>query len=188
MDIAKLIKSRRSIGAVSEKDVPDEVIQELLDIAVWAPNHRKTEPWKFRVFKGDARAKLGEEMARITEKKVAGLSEEEAQKKIEKVRKGPLRAPVLVILAASPTGKNPEIEEVVAAGCVLQNLLLAATEKGLATICRTGDIAHDPELKQYLKLEEHDKVIGIVYIGYPKQEYNIKAQRVPAEEKTIWFK
>ena len=187
MEIAELIKSRRSIGVVSDKDVPDELIKELLDIAVWAPNHRKTEPWKFRVFKGDARVKLGEEMARITEKNVAGLSEEEAQRKIEKVRKGPLRAPVLVFVAVSPSGKNPEIEEVVAAGCVLQNLLLAAHEKGLATICRTGDIAHDPELKPYLKLEEQDKVIGIVYIGYPKQEYNIKAQRIPAEEKTIWF-
>jgi len=188
MELIDLIKSRRSIGAVEEKDVPDEVIAELLEAATWAPNHKKTEPWKFRVVKGDGRVKLGNEMARIMEEKTKGLSEEEAQKKIEKARKGPLRAPVLIIMAASPSGKVPEIEEVVATGCGMQNLLLLATEKGLATIARTGDIAYEPELNEYLQLEENDKIIALVYVGYPKHEFHIKAERVPAEEKTIWFR
>jgi len=81
MELVELIKSRRSIGALDEKDVPDEVVKELLDIAVWAPNHKKTEPWKFRVIKGEGRVKLGEEMARITKEKSTGLSEEEAKQK-----------------------------------------------------------------------------------------------------------
>jgi len=188
MELMDLIKSRRSIGAVEEKDVPDEVINELLEAATWAPNHKKTEPWKFRVVKGEGRVKLGNEMARIMEEKTKGLGEEEAQKKIEKARKGPLRAPVIIIMAVSPTGKVPEIEEIVAAGCAMQNLLLLATEKGLATIARTGDIAYEPELNKYLHLEENDKIVGLVYVGYPKQDFHIKAERVPAEEKTIWFK
>lgn len=188
MELVDLVKSRRSIGAVEEKDVPDEVINELLEAATWAPNHKKTEPWKFRVVKGEGRVKLGEEMARIMEEKTKGLSEEEANKKIEKARKGPLRAPVIIIMAASPSGKVPEIEEIVATGCAMQNLLLLATEKGLATITRTGDIAYQTELNKYLQLEENDKIIGLVYVGYPKQDFHIKAERVSAEEKTIWFK
>lgn len=187
MELVELIKSRRSIGVLDEKDVPDEVVKELLDIAVWAPNHKKTEPWKFRVIKGEGRVKLGEEMARITKEKSTGLSEEEAKQKIEKAAKGPLRAPVIIALAVSPSGKVPEIEEIAACGCVLQNFLLAATEKGLATIVRTGDIAHEPELRPYLKLEENDKIIGLIYLGYPKKDFEIKAVRTPAEEKTIWF-
>ncbi len=69
----------------------------------------------------------------------------------------------------------------------MQNLLLAAEEKGLATIVRTGEVAFYPELKPYLKLEEKDKIIGLIYIGYPKKEMNIKGVRTPAEEKTLWF-
>ncbi|WP_018662742.1 nitroreductase family protein [Heyndrickxia acidiproducens] len=188
MGVLDLIKSRRSIGVTAEKDVPDEVIQGLLEAATWAPNHKKTEPWKFRVVKGEGRVKLGEEMARITAGNTEGLSEEEAAKKVEKARKGPLRAPVMIVVAVSPSGKVPEIEETVAAGCAIQNLLLYATEQGLATIVRTGDIAYAPELKDYLSLEAADKIVGLIYVGYPKREMDIKAQRIPAEEKTIWFK
>ncbi|GER66671.1 hypothetical protein BpJC7_19730 [Weizmannia acidilactici] len=187
MGVMDLIKSRRSIGVTAEKDVPDEVVKTLLEAATWAPNHKKTEPWKFRVFKGEGRVKLGEEMARITASKTEGLSEEEVAKKIEKARKGPLRAPVVIAVAVSPSGKVPEIEEIVATGCAIQNLLLTATELGLATIVRTGEIAHEPELKEYLALEPADKVAGLVYVGYPKKEMDIKAQRTPAEEKTKWF-
>lgn len=187
MELIELIKSRRSIGVVDEKEVSDEIIKELLETAVWAPNHKKTEPWKFRVIKGDGRIKLGKEMARIMKERTAGLAEEEAQRKIEKAEKGPLRAPVIIIMAVSPSGKVPEIEEVVATGCALQNLLLQATDKGLATIVRTGDIAHYPELKPFLKLDENDKIIGLVYIGYPKKDFDIKAVRTPIENKTIWF-
>lgn len=187
MELVDLIKSRRSIGVVDEKEVSDEIIKELLETAVWAPNHKKTEPWKFRVIKGDGRIKLGKEMARIMKEKTADLTEEEAQKKIEKAEKGPMRAPAIIIMAVSPSGIVPEIEEIVATGCAMQNLLLSATEKGLATIVRTGDIAHYPELKPFLKLDENDKVIGLIYIGYPKKEFDIKGIRTPVEDKTIWF-
>ncbi|MCU9614434.1 nitroreductase [Caldibacillus lycopersici] len=188
MEISELIKARRSIGAVEDTPVPDDVIQALLDAATWAPNHKKTEPWKFRVVTGVGREKLGEEMARITAANTKDLSEEDAAKKIEKVRKGPLRAPVIIVMAVSPSGKVPEIEEIVASGCALQNLLLTATDKGLATIVRTGDIAHEPELKAYLQLEDNDKIVGFVYVGYPKKSFEINGSRIPSEEKTIWFK
>lgn len=91
------------------------------------------------------------------------------------------------MIAASPTGKVPEIEEIVACGCAMQNLLLAATEMGLATYVRTGDIAFSRELHQYLQLDEKDQIIGMVYIGYPEKELDVKGIRTPAEEKTVWF-
>lgn len=87
MTVIDVIKKRRSIGRVKEEDVPDDVIRTLLDAAVWAPNHRKTEPWKFRVIKGDARVKLGEKMAEITAKGLEGTDREEAERKIEKAKK-----------------------------------------------------------------------------------------------------
>lgn len=188
MDVIDAIKRRRSIGLVEDREVPEDVIEKLLDAAIWAPNHRKTEPWKFRVFTGQARVKLGNEMARIMEKKTKELAKEEAKKKIEKVRVGPLRAPVIITLAVSPSGKVPEIEEVTACGCAIQNLLLAATSMGLATYVRTGEIAFEKELNKYLQLEEKDHILGFIYVGYPKKDILIEAKRTPAREKTVWYK
>lgn len=187
MAVFDLIKNRRSIGVVSEKEVPDAIIHQLLDAAIWAPTHRHTEPWQFRVVKGDARKKLGEAMAEIIGKKSVGLDEAEAKKKIEKMRKGPLRAPVIIVVACRPTGIVPEIEEIVACGCALQNILLMAAELGLAAMVRTGEIAFEKELNQYLQLAEEDKIIGFVYLGYAKKDLKVKGVRTPAEEKTVWF-
>lgn len=187
MSVIEAIKKRRSIGVVSDQEVSDALIQKLLDAAIWAPTHKRTEPWLFRVVKGDARVKLGEEMARIIAKKTAGLGDEEAKKKVEKVRRGPLRAPVVIVVACRPTGVVPEIEEIVACGCALQNMLLAAEDLGLAAMVRTGEIAFEKELNKHLQLEGDDKIIGFVYVGYAKKEFNIKGIRTPAEEKTVWL-
>jgi len=188
MEVIEIIKSRRSIGLVEAKDIPDETIEILLDAATWAPNHKNTEPWKFRVVKGEARIKLGDKMAEITAKKYSHLSIDELNSKIEKSKNGPLRAPVIIVLAVSPSGKVPEIEEYVACGCAMQNLLLTATEKGIATFVRTGDIAFEKELNQYLQLEETDTIVGLIYAGYPKTNTPITKKRIPASQKTIWFK
>jgi len=187
MDVLQAIKSRRSIGLVDEREVPQEVIEELLEAAIWAPNHKKTEPWKFLVIRGEGRRKLGEEMARIMEERTKDLPEEDARKIVEKVRIGPLRAPVIITLAVSPTGIVPDIEEITACGCALQNILLAATSMGLATYVRTGAIAFEKELNKYLHLEEKDSILGFVYIGYPKNAIPIERKRTPAKDKTLWF-
>jgi nitroreductase len=64
MDVFEAIRTRRSIGAVSQDVPPREVIEEILEAATWAPNHRLTEPWRFIVLAGSAREAFGEAMAR----------------------------------------------------------------------------------------------------------------------------
>ncbi len=186
MSVLDIIKARRTIGAMQDKDVSENAINLMLEAGTWAPNHKKTEPWKFRVFTGDSRVRLGDEMERIMKQKTAHLSEEEALKKTTKAKKGPLRAPVIIAVAVSPSGKVPEIEEISAVAASIQNMLLVAEEQGLATIWRTGDIVYQSELNDFLSLEEDDKLLGLIYVGHPNKEASSK--RIPYQDKTIWYR
>ncbi len=186
MSVLDIIKARRTIGAMQDKDVSEDAINLMLEAGTWAPNHKKTEPWKFRVFTADSRVRLGDEMERIMKQKTAHLSEEEALKKTTKAKKGPLRAPVIIAVAVSPSGKVPEIEEISAVAASIQNMLLVAEEQGLATIWRTGDIVYQSELNDFLSLEEDDKLLGLIYVGHPNKEASSK--RIPYQDKTIWYR
>ena len=186
MSVLDIIKARRTIGAMQDKDVSEDAINLMLEAGTWAPNHKKTEPWKFRVFTGNSRVRLGDEMERIMKQKTAHLSEEEALKKTTKAKKGPLRAPVIIAVAVSPSGKVPEIEEISAVAASIQNMLLVAEEQGLATIWRTGEIVYQTELNDFLSLEEDDKLLGLIYVGHPNKEASSK--RIPYQDKTIWYR
>jgi nitroreductase len=186
MSVLDIIKARRTIGAMQDKDVSENAINLMLEAGTWAPNHKKTEPWKFRVFTGDSRVRLGDEMERIMKQKTGHLSEEEALKKTTKAKKGPLRAPVIIAVAVSPSGKVPEIEEISAVAASIQNMLLVAEEQGLATIWRTGEIVYQSELNDFLSLEEGDKLLGLIYVGHPNKEASSK--RIPYQDKTIWYR
>lgn len=186
MSVLDIIKARRTIGAMQDKDVSEDAINLMLEAGTWAPNHKKTEPWKFRVFTGDSRVRLGDEMERIMKQKTDHLSEEEALKKTTKAKKGPLRAPVIIAVAVSPSGKVPEIEEISAVAASIQNMLLVAEEQGLATIWRTGEIVYQTELNDFLSLEDGDKLLGLIYVGHPNKEASSK--RIPYQDKTIWYR
>jgi nitroreductase len=186
MSVLDIIKARRTIGAMQDKDVSEDAINLMLEAGTWAPNHKKTEPWKFRVFTGDSRVRLGDEMERIMKQKTGHLSEEEALKKTTKAKKGPLRAPVIIAVAVSPSGKVPEIEEISAVAAGIQNMLLVAEEQGLATIWRTGEIVYQTELNDFLSLEGDDKLLGLIYVGHPNKEASSK--RIPYQDKTIWYR
>jgi nitroreductase len=186
MSVLDIIKARRTIGAMQDKDVSENAINLMLEAGTWAPNHKKTEPWKFRVFTGDSRVRLGDEMERIMKQKTGHLSEEEALKKTTKAKKGPLRAPVIIAVAVSPSGKVPEIEEISAVAASIQNMLLVAEEQGLATIWRTGEIVYQSELNDFLSLEDGDKLLGLIYVGHPNKEASSK--RIPYQDKTIWYR
>ncbi len=186
MSVLDIIKARRTIGAMQDKGVSENAINLMLEAGTWAPNHKKTEPWKFRVFTGDSRVRLGDEMERIMKQKTAHLSEEEALKKTTKAKKGPLRAPVIIAVAVSPSGKVPEIEEISAVAASIQNMLLVAEEQGLATIWRTGEIVYQSELNDFLSLEEDDKLLGLIYVGHPNKE--ALSKRIPYQDKTVWYR
>ena len=71
--INNIIKNRRATPArfLATKEISKEVIQNLLENANWAPNHKKTEPWRFKVFLGKAKQKFAEDAYNKLKAKVA---------------------------------------------------------------------------------------------------------------------
>ncbi|WP_126425449.1 nitroreductase family protein [Brevibacillus marinus] len=188
MELWEAIKGRRSVGKMKPEAPPRESIEKILEAATWAPSHHNTEPWKFFVLTGQARDRLGEEMARIAAGKLADQDAEAARAKLAKLRANPLRAPVVIAVAVTPSAQEQvvELEEIGAVACAVQNMMLAAHELGLGTIWRTGAITYEPELKAFFGLQGREQLLGFVYVGYPDQPQR-EGVRKPFAEKTVWL-
>ncbi|MGN6700275.1 MAG: nitroreductase family protein, partial [Thermomicrobiales bacterium] len=106
-DVLTALRERRSSGRVQQTPVPRATIEQLLEAAIWAPNHRLTEPWRFVVLTGDARQELGAVMA-AQQRAANGAVPTEEQ--LARIRAKPLRAPVIIAVAAEPAQRSNVIE------------------------------------------------------------------------------
>ncbi len=163
MDVFEAITTRASAAALTEPGPSDAQIGALLHAGACAPDHGRLRPWRFLVVRGQARDELGELMAAATRARQPDASED----MLERERRKPLRAPVIVIVAVVLTlqSKIPEIEQMLSAGAAAQNILLAAHGFGFGAIWRTGAPAYDPEVAKGLGLPESARIVGFLYIG-----------------------
>ena len=186
MQVIDAIRSRRSIGKVTDQIPPREHIEAMLEAASWAPCHHVTNPWRFVVIAGEARLAFGRITAQSKLKRMVaeGRSIEGEEEKL--VAKA-LRSPVIIAVAVEPdTGpKIVEIEEIASGAAAVQNMLLAAHSLGLGAIWRTGDPAYDPDVIQWLGLSDRGRILGFVYVGYPAVE-KVSSNHLPYQEATTW--
>lgn len=140
-------------------------MDRLIAMAATAPNHRRTFPWRFRVLTGDARAALG--VALAAHLVTAG----DPPEKIAKARAKYLRAPTIVV-AASRAGDSVTMtaENRDAVSAAVQTLLLGATAAGLASLWSTGAAVESSEVRELCGFEPTDRVVGIVYLGWPTSD------------------
>ena len=150
--------SSRLSGTVSES-----AINDIIEAGLRAPDHALLRPWKIIVVEGEGRERLGALFAQASLTGNPGQSPEQ----LEKLKSKPMRAPVIFIVAASVQEhpKVPEVEQVLSAGCVAQNMLVAAHAMGLGAIWRTGGMAYDPLVAKGLGLADNQKIVGFIYVG-----------------------
>ncbi|HEX8919693.1 MAG TPA: nitroreductase [Chloroflexota bacterium] len=184
----RALHARSSTGRVKPERPPRELIEEIIQAGAWAPNHYRTEPWRFIVLAGTARQALGEVMAQAEAAKLHDVAGPEAQQIIERERKKPLRAPVLIVVAAVPSvePKVVEIEEIAATAAAVQNMLVAAEAVGLGAMWRTGPAAYDPLVKCHLGLPDAAHILAFVYVGFPDPIPRSPRNR-DAARHTTWF-
>ncbi|MFC5531368.1 nitroreductase family protein [Cohnella yongneupensis] len=187
-ELQRVIKERRSIGRVKADSVPKELIEQMIEAAVWAPNHHGTEPWRFIVMTGEGRCVLGQAYVDFAAGALQALEGDELQERIAKEIAKAYRSPVVIAAICSPSA-NPKAvraEELAATHAAVQNLLLTAHDVGLAAIWRTGDPAYHPTMKAALEVAEHEEVVGLIFVGYPELALHA-GKRVPGAEKTRWI-
>jgi nitroreductase len=100
---------------------------------------------------------------------IAAREPDASKEKTERARRKPLRAPLLLVVAATPTEhpKAPEIEQVLSAGAVAHGILLGLHAEGFAGVWRTGAPAYDPNVKEALGLRREDHIVAFIYAGTP---------------------
>lgn len=188
MDVFQAIQSRRSIGKVKPDPVDKPLIEKLLEAATWAPNHHRTEPWRFIVLTGEGRKILGRAYAEAAKEESADMDARHEQDFLKKQEAKAFRAPVIIAVVASPSDRPNvvEIEEYGAVYMAMQNMLLAAHALGLGAVCRTGRPAYHPKMKERLGLSERETLLGLIYVGYPDAE-PATPNRTHFAEKTTWI-
>ena len=190
MELAEAIRSRQSINRVKPDGVPDGIVEEILESAVHAPNHKITEPWLFHVFTGKGRGELARaraETARLQAEE-EGEDEEMAAGRISRERKKAFRAPV-VITVVSRAGRDEveTTENFAACSAAAQNMLLTAHSLGLGAIWRTGPVAYHPHMRDFFGLRAGDGIVAYLYLGYPDMGERPR-RREAVSGKTSWHR
>jgi nitroreductase len=187
-EITALIKDRRTIYPefFSNRKVHKEQIENLLNNAIWAPTHGMTQPWRFQVFMDEGKTKLGAFLRELYLKTTP--KEEQHEIKLNRMTDRPERASAIIVvnMERQKEERIPEIEEIEAVACAVQNMYLTCTAYGLGGFWSTPKLIYTPEMNIFLGLGEKDKCLGLFYIGYPNQEWP-KGQRKPIEYLTKWI-
>lgn len=185
--ITELITNRRSIkpSEFSDQRVPDQVISQMLSNANWAPTHGMTEPWRFFVFTDEARQRFGNRLAEIYEQVTPPDSFKST--KCEKLKSNAERSSHLIVIAMKrqESEKIPEIEEIEAVACAVQNLHLTATAFGVGGYWSSGKAICSDELRDELGLQRKDRVLGLFYVGYPSGPWPTGGRGL-VDEKVVW--
>ncbi len=188
-ELSRLIRHRRSIPPeqfAAGKKVEDALIHEMLENAKWAPTHGLTEPWRFTVFTGTGLKKLGQFQAELY-KKITPAPEFKQPKYDKLLQRPSLASHVISIgMKRQESGKIPEVEEIEAVACAVQNMFLTATAQGVAAYWTTGGITYDEAAKDFFGLEEKDKLLGFFYIGQHEGELP-QGKRTAVSEKVKWI-
>ena len=186
--VNQLIQERRSIFPVhySGEPVPRFIVEKMLENANWAPTHRFTEPWRFKVFTGSGIAKLAAFQANMYKEQSSGNGDFE-ESKYEKLLKKPLLCSHIISIGMHRDEKEsiPEVEEIASVAMAVQNMYLTATAYGVGCYWGTGGVTYMEEAKPFFDLEASDKLLGFLYLGMPAKAWP-KSRRRPIQEKVQW--
>jgi nitroreductase len=186
MQINELIKSRRSIAPslYNGQAIAKETIEQLLENANFAPTHKLSQPWRFKIFHSEAaREKLSNYMMDFFEKNTT--AENFSDIKMKKAGENPLKAACVIALCIKPDPTLPEWEEVAALACSVENIWLTCAATGIG--CYWGTPKSAIEARAFLGLEEDEKCFGFLYLGYSDLPTPAEKNRKPVAEKITWM-
>ncbi len=169
MDLEQAIRTRRTHKAFGADALDAATLDELFELARWAPNHHLTNPWRFRVLGPRSRERLME------------LAEAAQPGSAVKLR----RAPTLVVVSVQSSGEEAQDrEDLLATAVAAYIVLLGAHARGLAGYWRTVALLDQPGARELLGLDAQESPLGLLYLGAPVQEQRVPDRAPPGEFAT----
>jgi nitroreductase len=182
----ELIRKRRAIfpKTYNNKPIERKVIEEILENANWAPTHRHTEPWRFKVLVGKALERLNDYLSEYYKNNTP--AEQFSEVKLKKMQENPKKSAcvIAICMQTDPEERVPEWEELAAVACAVENMWLTCTAHGIGCYWSTPQAALDAN--EFLGLKEGERCLGLFYMGYHDLE-DLPGKRSPIEEKTEWI-
>ncbi|MGB2088387.1 MAG: nitroreductase family protein [Psychroflexus salarius] len=183
--IQDIIRLRRSIFPSQYNDEPisETELQQILEAANWAPNHRKTEPWRFKVMQGKSKTKLSAFLGSLYLKHTEKPSKFKHRKIIDKFQQS--SCVIAICMQRDPKESVPEWEEIAAVAMAVQNMWLAATD------LKIGSYWSSPKLikhfDQFFDFAEGERCLGLFYMGKTDQEWPKAERKTPIDSKVDYF-
>lgn len=160
--VKQIIESRRSIYPkdYSDKSISEKVLQRIIDSADFAPNHKRTKPWRFELFQNERKSELAMAMAAACASTSDAVSSE---KKVQSIHEKFHQSDCVITISVNYSGKVPQWEELAATAMAVQNMYLTCTANKVG--CYWGTPKEAEFLKDFLKLEENQMCLGLFYMG-----------------------
>ena len=165
MDVISALHNRVSIAVLGGPGPDQAQLEVMLRAAMRAPDHGVLRPWRFLVLEGEQRQRLGDIFVEARLQDQPDADEES----LAKLRSKPLRAPTILVAVAEtdPDNRVPVLEQIVATGAAVQNVMLAAHALNLGAMWRTGGMARHSHVKNALGFTAKDEIVGFIYLGTP---------------------
>ncbi len=183
-----ILQNRKSVFPIDyiEKDIPDEIIEQILLNADRAPTHKLTQPWRFKVIKGDKRKALGVFLAETYKK----YTPEKLflEKKYRKNLNKPLQANCVIAInmQRNLADKLPEWEEIAAVAMAVQNMHLTCEAYGIGCYWGSATGLRD-YMGEFFDLKEGERSLGFLYMGYFERNNIPLSKRTPINTKVEWL-
>ncbi|MBN2984495.1 MULTISPECIES: nitroreductase family protein [Cohnella] len=186
MSVAQTVRERRSIRSFNRLPVSRELILELLNDAVWAPNHGLREPWRFILIESpEGRERLADLAVNASGNMMRMKLLPAKLKELMKKKMAEIPASLVVVMKEEKNEHKRE-ENFAAVCCLMQNMQLLGWERRLGMTWTTFEFIRSPVFREGLGVKEGEQIVGILHIGYFDKAPNPKP-RTPAEKKlTIW--
>lgn len=170
MELEEAIRTRRTHKAYSPEPLDRATLDELFELARWAPNHRLTNPWRFRVVGPRARERLKQASA-----------DPIAAAKLD-------RAPTLVVVSATQAHDDPvaDEEDLLATAAAAYAVLLAAHGRGLAGYWCTPGVLRSDEGRAAVEVPDGEHVLGMLQLGHPRQTPRVP-ERAPLKDVATYL-
>ena len=172
-DIDSLIRNRRTVDKFKTEVPSEDLIVQAIESACWAPNHKKTEPWRYYLLGPKTAGRVVELNSELVRQRKGDAA---AEKKLKRWSAIP---GWLVVTYIRSDNEIRDKENYAAACCAIQNLSLSLWDKGIGIKWTTGDVTRSPEIYGILEVEQQDEeIVGLLWYGFPDEDPKSKRQPV----------
>lgn len=180
------IKARRAVfpAQYNDADISEEEIKILLEAANWAPTHRRTEPWRFKVFYSETSRRALSEFLGTT---YTTTATKPSNVKLRKIREKPLQSSCVIAICFQRDSLEsiPEWEEIAATAMAVQNMWLVAHDLGIGAYWSSPSLKD--HLADHLPLNDGESCLGFFYLGKYEAELPLGTRKTEIAEKTRWL-